>query len=157
MTEPFLSIRYLRKTFGSFVAVHDVTIDIPKGEFLTFLGPSGSGKSTTLYAVAGFQQPTSGEVLLEGRSLLSVPSHKRNIGMVFQRYTLFQHLTVAENVAFPLRVPPAGRRGEPKSRRDAVAGPAREFRRPISWRAFRRTAAARGACPGRWPTIRRSF
>ncbi|TIM38528.1 MAG: ABC transporter ATP-binding protein [Mesorhizobium sp.] len=104
MTEPFLSIRHLRKTFGSFVAVHDVTIDIPKGEFLTFLGPSGSGKSTTLYAVAGFQQPTSGDVLLEGRSLLSVPSHKRNIGMVFQRYTLFQHLTVAENVAFPLRV-----------------------------------------------------
>lgn len=104
MTEPFLSIRNLRKTFGSFVAVHDVTIDIPKGEFLTFLGPSGSGKSTTLYAIAGFQDPTSGDVLLEGRSLLSVPSHKRNIGMVFQRYTLFQHLTVAENVAFPLRV-----------------------------------------------------
>ena len=104
MTEPFLSIRNLRKTFGSFVAVHDVTIDIPRGEFLTFLGPSGSGKSTTLYAIAGFQDPTSGDVLLEGRSLLSVPSHKRNIGMVFQRYTLFQHLTVAENVAFPLRV-----------------------------------------------------
>ncbi|TIR28770.1 MAG: ABC transporter ATP-binding protein, partial [Mesorhizobium sp.] len=104
MTEPFLSIRDLRKAFGSFVAVHDVTIDIPKGEFLTFLGPSGSGKSTTLYAIAGFQHPTSGDVLLEGRSLLSVPSHKRNIGMVFQRYTLFQHLTVAENVAFPLRV-----------------------------------------------------
>ncbi|TIP97308.1 MAG: ATP-binding cassette domain-containing protein, partial [Mesorhizobium sp.] len=72
MTEPVLFIRDLRKAFGSFVAVHDVTIDIPKGEFLTFLGPSGSGKSTTLYAVAGFQQPTSGDVLLEGRSLLSV-------------------------------------------------------------------------------------
>jgi putative spermidine/putrescine transport system ATP-binding protein len=104
MTQPFLSIRNIRKTFGAVVAVHDVTVDIPKGEFLTFLGPSGSGKSTTLYAIAGFQDPTSGDVLLEGNSLLSVPPHKRNIGMVFQRYTLFPHLTVAENIAFPLRV-----------------------------------------------------
>ncbi|TGP50878.1 ABC transporter ATP-binding protein [bacterium M00.F.Ca.ET.230.01.1.1] len=104
MTQPFLSIRKLRKAFGAFTAVHDVTLDIPKGEFLTFLGPSGSGKSTTLYAIAGFQDPTSGDVLLQGKSLLSVPSHKRNIGMVFQRYTLFPHLSVAENVAFPLRV-----------------------------------------------------
>lgn len=104
MTQAFLSIRNLRKAFGAFTAVHDVTLDIPKGEFLTFLGPSGSGKSTTLYAIAGFQDPTSGEVQLQGKSLLSVPSHKRNIGMVFQRYTLFPHLSVAENVAFPLRV-----------------------------------------------------
>jgi putative spermidine/putrescine transport system ATP-binding protein len=104
MTQPFLSIRNIRKTFGAVVAVHDVTIDIPQGEFLTFLGPSGSGKSTTLYAIAGFQDPTAGDVLLQGKSLLAVPSHKRNIGMVFQRYTLFPHLTVAENVAFPLRV-----------------------------------------------------
>ncbi|RUX89995.1 ABC transporter ATP-binding protein, partial [Mesorhizobium sp. M7D.F.Ca.US.004.01.2.1] len=104
MTQPFLSIRNLRKAFGAITAVHDVTLDIPKGEFLTFLGPSGSGKSTTLYAIAGFQDPSSGDVELEGRSLLAVPSHRRNIGMVFQRYTLFPHLTVAENVAFPLRV-----------------------------------------------------
>ncbi|RWL95531.1 MAG: ABC transporter ATP-binding protein [Mesorhizobium sp.] len=104
MTQAFLSIRKLRKAFGAFTAVHDVTLDIPKGEFLTFLGPSGSGKSTTLYAIAGFQDPTSGDVLLQGKSLLSIPSHKRNIGMVFQRYTLFPHLSVAENVAFPLRV-----------------------------------------------------
>ncbi|ESR23752.1 ABC transporter ATP-binding protein [Lutibaculum baratangense] len=104
MSDAFLSIRGLRKEFGSFVAVEEVNIDIARGEFLTFLGPSGSGKSTTLYALAGFQQPTSGDILLEGRSVLPTPSHKRNIGMVFQRYTLFPHLTVAENVAFPLRV-----------------------------------------------------
>ncbi|TGQ37348.1 MULTISPECIES: ABC transporter ATP-binding protein [unclassified Mesorhizobium] len=104
MTQPFLSIRKLRKAFGAITAVHDVTLDIPKGEFLTFLGPSGSGKSTTLYAIAGFQDPSSGDVLLQGKSLLAVPSHKRNIGMVFQRYTLFPHLTVADNIAFPLRV-----------------------------------------------------
>lgn len=66
--------------------------------------PSGSGKSTTLYILAGFQDPTDGDILLKGQSLLSTPSHKRNIGMVFQRYTLFPHLTVGENVAFPLRV-----------------------------------------------------
>ena len=104
MNDSFLSIRRLRKAFGPVVAVDDVTVDIARGEFLTFLGPSGSGKSTTLYALAGFQQPSSGEILLEGRSVLSIPSHKRNIGMVFQRYTLFPHLSVAENVAFPLRV-----------------------------------------------------
>ncbi|WP_103035431.1 ABC transporter ATP-binding protein [Castellaniella caeni] len=104
MTQPFLSIRNLRKDFGSFTAIHDVTLDIAQGEFMTFLGPSGSGKSTTLYILAGFQEPTEGDILLDGKSLLSTPPHQRNIGMVFQRYTLFPHLSVAENVAFPLRV-----------------------------------------------------
>jgi putative spermidine/putrescine transport system ATP-binding protein len=101
---PFLSIQDLRKTFGAVVAVEDVTLDIPRGEFVTFLGPSGSGKSTTLYVLAGFQQPSRGDVLVEGRSILTTPSHRRDIGMVFQRYTLFPHLTVGDNVAFPLRV-----------------------------------------------------
>ena len=104
MTPAFLSIRSLRQTYGIVVAVDDVSLDIPEGEFLTFLGPSGSGKSTTLYALAGFNEPTSGDILLHGQSILSTPSHKRNIGMVFQRYTLFPHLNVRENVAFPLRV-----------------------------------------------------
>jgi putative spermidine/putrescine transport system ATP-binding protein len=109
MTPAFLSIRSLRQTYGSVVAVDDVSLEIPEGEFLTFLGPSGSGKSTTLYALAGFNEPTSGDILLRGGSILSTPSHKRNIGMVFQRYTLFPHLSVRENVAFPLRV-----RGRPE-------------------------------------------
>ena len=104
MTQPFLSIRGIEKTYGVVTAVADVSLDIAKGEFVTFLGPSGSGKSTTLYAIAGFLEPTRGDVLLEGKSLLRVPSNKRNIGMVFQRYTLFPHLSVADNVAFPLRV-----------------------------------------------------
>jgi putative spermidine/putrescine transport system ATP-binding protein len=101
---PFLSIRGLRKTYGSAVAIDGVTLDIRQGEFMTFLGPSGSGKSTTLYIVAGFQDPTEGTVQLAGKPLLHVPPNQRNIGMVFQRYTLFPHLSVAENVAFPLRV-----------------------------------------------------
>ncbi len=104
MTTDFLSIRGLRKAFGSVVAVEDVSVDVAEGEFVTFLGPSGSGKSTTLYALAGFQQPSAGDISLRGQSLLSTPSHKRNIGMVFQRYTLFPNLSVGENVAFPLRV-----------------------------------------------------
>ncbi|WP_085315452.1 ABC transporter ATP-binding protein [Derxia lacustris] len=101
---PFLAIRGLRKTYGDAVAIEHLSLDIRRGEFMTFLGPSGSGKSTTLYIVAGFQDPTEGSVALDGRNLLAVPPNQRNIGMVFQRYTLFPHLTVAENVAFPLRV-----------------------------------------------------
>ena len=114
MTRPFLSIRNIEKSYGPVVAVQDVSLDIAEGEFVTFLGPSGSGKSTTLYAIAGFLEPTRGDVLLGGKSLLSVPSNKRNIGMVFQRYTLFPHLSVADNVAFPLRA-----RYRPKAEIDA--------------------------------------
>jgi putative spermidine/putrescine transport system ATP-binding protein len=104
MTASFLQIQHLRKTYDDVVAIDSVSLDVRKGEFMTFLGPSGSGKSTTLYIVAGFQEPTEGRVLLDGKTLLSVPPNQRNIGMVFQRYTLFPHLSVAENVAFPLRV-----------------------------------------------------
>ncbi|CAN7679334.1 ABC transporter ATP-binding protein [Rhizobium rhizogenes] len=104
MSEPFLKIRGIRKEYGPVVAVHDVNLEVRRGEFLTFLGPSGSGKSTTLYILAGFENPTKGDITLDGQTLLSTPSHKRNIGMVFQRYTLFPHLTVGENIAFPLKV-----------------------------------------------------
>ena len=104
MTEPFLSIRGIRKVYGPVTAVKNVNLDVAEGEFVTFLGPSGSGKSTTLYLLAGFQDPTEGDILLKGKSLLATPSHKRKIGMVFQRYTLFPHLSVGENVAFPLRI-----------------------------------------------------
>lgn len=102
MTTPFLEIRGIRKEYGHVTAVKDVSLSIREGEFMTFLGPSGSGKSTTLYILAGFQDPTAGDILLNGKTLLDTPSHKRNIGMVFQRYTLFPHMTVGENVAFPL-------------------------------------------------------
>ncbi|MDR6413073.1 ABC transporter ATP-binding protein [Paraburkholderia terricola] len=104
MTAAFLQIQRLRKTYDDVVAIDHVSLDVRKGEFMTFLGPSGSGKSTTLYIVAGFQEPSEGRVLLDGKPLLSVAPNKRHIGMVFQRYTLFPHLTVAENIAFPLRV-----------------------------------------------------
>lgn len=102
--DAFLSLRGLRKTYGAAVAIEHVSLDIQQGEFMTFLGPSGSGKSTTLYITAGFEDPTEGLVVLNQQNLLGVAPSKRNIGMVFQRYTLFPHLSVAENIAFPLRV-----------------------------------------------------
>ena len=82
----------------------DLSCAVARGEFLTFLGPSGSGKTTALMMLAGFEQPSAGELRLNGSSLGPVPPHRRNMGVVFQNYALFPHLTVAENLAFPLRV-----------------------------------------------------
>ncbi|WP_460126325.1 ABC transporter ATP-binding protein [Pseudomonas sp. S2_C03] len=102
--QPLVSLRNLNKYYGEFAAVDNIALDIKDGEFLTFLGSSGSGKSTTLSMLAGFETPTSGEILVEGKSLVNVPPHKRDIGMVFQRYSLFPHLSVRDNIAFPLAV-----------------------------------------------------
>ena len=87
-----------------FLVVEDLNVDIPKGEFLTMLGPSGSGKTTTLMMLAGFETPTSGEIYLDGEAISSIPPYKRGIGMVFQNYALFPHMTVNENLSFPLEV-----------------------------------------------------
>ncbi|VXC35539.1 Spermidine/putrescine import ATP-binding protein PotA [Pseudomonas sp. 8Z] len=99
---PLVSLRNLNKHYGDFAAVDNINLDIRDGEFLTFLGSSGSGKSTTLAMLAGFETPSSGEILVNGQSLVKVPPHKRDIGMVFQRYSLFPHLDVRANIAFPL-------------------------------------------------------
>ncbi len=95
---------HLSKTFGAVTAVADVCLDIPSGSFVTLLGPSGSGKTTTLNLIAGFLGPTSGEISFDGRPITAVPPHKRDIGMVFQSYALFPHMTVEQNVAYPLRM-----------------------------------------------------
>jgi spermidine/putrescine ABC transporter ATP-binding subunit len=94
----------LTKRFGPVVAVDRVSLEVHPGEFLTLLGPSGSGKTTILNMVAGFEAPTGGEILLGGRPVTTVPPNQRDLGMVFQNYALFPHLTVFENIAFPLRV-----------------------------------------------------
>jgi putative spermidine/putrescine transport system ATP-binding protein len=95
----------VHKTYdGVTRVVEALDLDIVRGEFLTLLGPSGSGKTTTLMMLAGFEAPTAGEILLEGRPISKLPPHKREIGMVFQHYALFPHMTVAENVGFPLSV-----------------------------------------------------
>ncbi|WP_420800859.1 ABC transporter ATP-binding protein [Pseudomonas cavernae] len=100
-----VSFRGVQKSYdGENLIVKDLNLDIRKGEFLTLLGPSGSGKTTSLMMLAGFETPTAGEILLGGRAINNVPPHKRHIGMVFQNYALFPHMTVAENLAFPLSV-----------------------------------------------------
>ena len=89
---------------GETLVVKNLNLDIAKGEFLTMLGPSGSGKTTTLMMLAGFETATHGEIFLNGQPINNVPPHKRGIGMVFQNYALFPHMTVNENLAFPLQV-----------------------------------------------------
>ena len=93
----------LDKRFGGVVAVNDLSLAIEAGEFITFLGPSGSGKTTTLMMIAGFEFPTGGEIYIDSQPIVKTPPYRRNIGMVFQNYALFPHMTVAENVGFPLR------------------------------------------------------
>jgi mannopine transport system ATP-binding protein len=92
------------KVYGSQTAVGAVTLDVPAGEFLSILGPSGSGKTTLLTMIAGFESPSAGRIIIDGRDVTAVSPDRRNIGMVFQRYALFPHLTVAENIAFPLKM-----------------------------------------------------
>jgi putative spermidine/putrescine transport system ATP-binding protein len=107
---PFVRFGGIKKTYdGVQLVVKDLNLDIAKGEFLTLLGPSGSGKTTTLMMLAGFEQPTSGDIFLNGHSLTTMPPHKRGLGFVFQNYALFPHMTVAENLAFPLEVRKIGR------------------------------------------------
>jgi spermidine/putrescine transport system ATP-binding protein len=90
----------VRKQYGDFVAVDNADFSIGRGEFFAMLGPSGCGKTTTLKMIAGFEQPTSGRVLLEGADVSSVPPYKRNVNTVFQHYALFPHMSVADNIAF---------------------------------------------------------
>lgn len=97
-----IELREITKSYGDFVALNNVNLNIRSGEFFTLLGPSGSGKTTTLRTIMGFESPDNGEVIIRGEVVNNKPSHKRNIGMVFQNYALFPHLTVFENVAFPL-------------------------------------------------------
>jgi len=103
-------------------AVDGVSLDIRSGEFLTMLGPSGSGKTTTLMMIAGFETPTAGDIAIDGKSVIAMPPYRRNIGMVFQNYALFPHLTVEENVGFPLK-----QRGVPKAERARLVAEALEL------------------------------
>jgi putative spermidine/putrescine transport system ATP-binding protein len=113
--EAFVVFDHVQKSYdGVTLVVKDLNLSIGKGEFLTMLGPSGSGKTTTLMMLAGFETATHGEIRLDGRPINQVPPHKRGIGMVFQNYALFPHMTVGENLSFPLEV-----RGMDKAAREA--------------------------------------
>ena len=113
MTDPAahnLALREVSKHYGSLAAVDRVSLEVPRGQFLTLLGPSGSGKTTLLMIIAGFVEPSAGDVLVDDARITHLPPEKRNFGMVFQGYALFPHLTVFDNVGFPLRV-----RGMPRA------------------------------------------
>jgi spermidine/putrescine ABC transporter ATP-binding subunit len=98
-----VTLAALEKRFDGVGAVSGISLDICSGEFLTLLGPSGSGKTTTLMMIAGFETPDAGDIAIDGTSVVMLPPNRRNLGMVFQNYALFPHLTVAENIGFPLR------------------------------------------------------
>lgn len=102
--QPILELKGISKKYNDFIAVESVDLTIQAGEFLTLLGPSGSGKTTILQMIAGFTKPTAGEIYLNGNEISNMPPNKRNMGVVFQDYALFPHMTVYENVAYPLKI-----------------------------------------------------
>tara|TARA_R110000868_G_scaffold400956_3_gene675940 strand:- start:112302 stop:113402 length:1101 start_codon:yes stop_codon:yes gene_type:complete len=109
-SEAFVAFERVQKSYdGETLVVKDLNLSMPKGEFLTMLGPSGSGKTTCLMMLAGFETATHGEIMLDGTPINNIPPHKRGIGMVFQNYALFPHMTVGENLSFPLEVRKIGK------------------------------------------------
>ena len=99
-----LQLINVNKEFDGSVVVENFNLDVKKGEFVTFLGPSGCGKTTTLRMIAGLEMPTSGQILLNGKDIAQLPPHKRPLNTVFQRYALFPHLDVYDNIAFGLKL-----------------------------------------------------
>ncbi len=103
-TTNIIELKHITKTYeDGYTAVSDFNLEVKQGEFITFLGPSGCGKTTTLRMIAGFDIPTEGEILLNGTPITSLPPNKRPINTVFQRYALFPHMNIYENIAFGLR------------------------------------------------------
>jgi putative spermidine/putrescine transport system ATP-binding protein len=146
---PMVRFVNVQKSYdGKTLVVKDLNLDIAKGEFITLLGPSGSGKTTTLLMLAGFEPATHGEIFLNGNPISRVPPHKRGIGMVFQNYALFPHMTVYENLAFPLQVRHMGKaeiEQRVKNVLEMVELPAFGYRRPsqLSGGQQQRIAVAR--------------
>ena len=151
---PLLEVRAVAKRFGARDVLKSISLDIAAGEFLTLLGESGSGKTTLLRLIAGFEQPTAGEIWMSGDRLDTLPPHKRRVNTVFQNYALFPHLSVRDNVAYGLRV-----QGAPKNE---IPGRVAEALNMVKMAAFagtrpsrlsggqqQRVALARALRPGR--------
>ena len=152
-----VDLQRISKSYPGLKVLDDVSLSIRSGEFFTLLGPSGCGKTTLLRTVAGFNKQDEGKVLVDGAGIDDVPAHRRNIGMVYQDYAIFPHLTVADNVAFGLLM-----RGVPRTRDRRAHGAARS-----TWSSWGDSApACRTSCPGdsssawrspaRWWSTRRS-
>jgi len=119
--DAFVAFERVQKSYdGETLVVKDLNLTMPKGEFLTMLGPSGSGKTTCLMMLAGFETATHGEIKLDGVSINNIPPHKRGIGMVFQNYALFPHMTINENLSFPLEVRKMGKSDREKNVKRAL-------------------------------------
>jgi spermidine/putrescine transport system ATP-binding protein len=148
LSEPSVHLRGVSKAFGDFIAVREMDLEIAQGEFFTMLGPSGCGKTTTLRMIAGFEQPTEGQILIEGSDVAGLPAHKRPTNTVFQSYALFPHLSVGENVAFGLqrkKVPKSEIKSRVESELERVGLAAEINRRPnqLSGGMQQRVALAR--------------
>ncbi|WP_246516566.1 ABC transporter ATP-binding protein [Salicibibacter cibarius] len=116
-----IRLNHVNKAFGDVRAVQDISIDVKKGELVTFIGPSGCGKTTLLRTIAGFYQPTSGDIYLDGARINDFPPEKRATGMVFQNYALFPHMTIFENVAYGLDVRKETKESKKHKVKDALA------------------------------------
>src|SRR5258707_4902189 len=147
-SEADVYLRGVSKSYGSVAAVRDLTLAIPRGVFFSLLGPSGCGKTTTLRLIAGFEQPSDGAVFIRGKDVTAVPPYRRDFAMVFQNFALFPHLSVAENVAFGLRMRRIGgaeRTGRVKEALDLVklAGYGERYPKQLSGGQQQRVALAR--------------
>lgn len=147
-----LRLEGLGKVFGETVAVDDLSLEVERGEFLSLLGPSGCGKTTTLRMIGGFETPTTGRILLDGREVTGIPPQRRGTGMVFQSYALFPHLDVFENVAFGLRArgdrgPEIARRVHSALERVDLAGYEKRAVQALSGGQQQRVALARALAP----------
>ncbi|MBV8919602.1 ABC transporter ATP-binding protein [Bradyrhizobium sp.] len=148
MAIPRIRIDQVSKSFGPVQVIKDLSLDIERGEFVSLIGPSGSGKTTLLMLLAGFEQPSAGSILLDGQRIDQLPPHRRAMGVVFQNYALFPHMSVADNVAFPLKMRAMARaEAEAKVKRalDMVQLAAMRDRRPaqLSGGQQQRVALAR--------------
>ncbi len=144
-----INVKGVSKKFGDFVALDDVTVDLPTGQLTALLGPSGGGKSTLLRIIAGLEDADSGTVTIEGNEATHLPPQKRNVGFVFQHYAAFKHMSVAKNVAFGLEIRKRSKADDREAGgRAARAGPPVPVRSPAPGPALRRPAPADGARPG---------
>jgi len=143
-----IELRNVAKRFGGMAAVHSLSLSVRKGELVSLLGPSGCGKTTTLNLIAGFLEPDDGDIFIDGKPVTDVPPYRRNLGMVFQNFALFPHMTVFDNVAFGLKMRKLGRRETETRVRDALelvelGGYRERYRSELSGGQCQRVALAR--------------